>query len=56
VLVSTSIELDARFGRHFDSGGCDSPPGKGTQCEKLVKDYGFVHLSGKARRKRIMTK
>ena len=20
--------------------------GKGTQCEKLVKDYGFVHLSG----------
>jgi predicted PilT family ATPase len=20
--------------------------GKGTQCEKIVKDYGFVHLSG----------
>lgn len=22
--------------------------GKGTQCEKLVKDYGFVHLSGES--------
>jgi len=21
--------------------------GKGTQCERLVKDYGFAHLSGK---------
>lgn len=20
--------------------------GKGTQCERLVKDYGFAHLSG----------
>jgi hypothetical protein len=26
--------------------------GKGTQCEKLVKDYGFVHLSGASRRDR----
>jgi adenylate kinase family enzyme len=25
--------------------------GKGTQCEKLTKDYGFVHLSGTQLRK-----
>lgn len=24
--------------------------GKGTQCERLVNDYGFVHLSGEVMR------